>query len=111
MSLSGGKADMGGASRRAAARPWKRSTARYGMETQRSPTSQSSYAQSGILIRIRANTSPVGKLGNMHWPVEPRTETGEIYERNCGWGCPHGCNCYARIGAGILCLLGHGQCD
>src|SRR5262245_15226298 len=53
----------------------------------------------------------VEKTGNMRLPVEPRTETGETYERNYGWGCAHGCNCHARIRAGILCLLGHGQCD
>src|SRR6185503_9792415 len=38
-------------------------------------------------------------------------KTGETYERNYGWGCLHGCNCHARTCAGILCLLGHGQCD
>src|SRR4249920_652700 len=106
MSAFGGKADMTIALRNV--RAALLDTVR---RTQRSPTSQSSYAQSGILIRIQANISRSEKLGNMRWPVESRTETGETYERNYGWGCHHGGNCHARICAGILCLLGHGQCD
>ena len=40
--------------------------------------------------------------------IEPRTETGETYERNYGWGFPHGCKCHARfdpVGQGFISNL------
>ena len=74
-------------------------------------TSQSSYAQSGILNPHTRKYFRVGKTETCAGRWDPARRPGETYERNYGWGCPLGCNCHAGIRAGLLCLLGHGQCD